>query len=82
MISSVLKKKWVWGILGPTKHGENHASRWIRDLWSKGLSLILEYFWLFLSFCVLDDLFRFSKKFGFWGFGPPYYGFGATIRIG
>ena len=24
-----------------TKHGGNHASRWIRDLWSKGISLIL-----------------------------------------
>ena len=26
-----------------TKHGGNHASRWIRDLWSKGVSLILAY---------------------------------------
>ena len=26
-----------------TKHGGNHASRWIRDLWSKGISLILAY---------------------------------------
>ena len=26
-----------------TKHGQNHASRWIRDLWSKGISLILAY---------------------------------------
>ena len=24
-------------------HPGNHASRWIRDLWSKGLSLILAY---------------------------------------
>ena len=24
-------------------HGGNHASRWIRDLWSKGISLILAY---------------------------------------
>ena len=26
-----------------TKQGGNHASRWIRDLWSKGVSLILAY---------------------------------------
>ena len=38
---------------------------------------------MFLSFCVLDDFFRFSKKIGFLGFhGPPSYGIGATIRIG
>ena len=36
-----------------------------------------------MSFCVLDDFFRFSKKFGFWGIlGPPSYGIGATIGIG
>ena len=50
------------GILGPPG---NHASRWIRDLWSKGVSLILAYFETFLSFCVLDDFFHFSKKLGF-----------------
>ena len=38
------------------------------DLWSKGLSLILAYFYMFLSFCVLDEFFRFSKKLGFWVF--------------
>ena len=38
---------------------------------------------MFLSFCVLDDFFCFSKKNGFWGnLGPPYYRIGATIRIG
>ena len=26
-----------------TKHGGNHASIWIRDLWSKGVSLIFAY---------------------------------------
>ena len=26
-----------------TKHVENNASRWMRDLWSKGISLILAY---------------------------------------
>ena len=46
-------------------HPKIHASRWIRDLWSKGVSLILAYFKTFLSFCVLDDFFRFSKKSGF-----------------
>ena len=62
MIFSVFNKIRFWGILGPTG---NHASRWIRDLWSKGVSLILAYFETFLSFCVLDDFFRFSKKLGF-----------------
>ena len=43
----------------------------------------LAYFKMFLSFCVLDDFFRFSKKIGFLGIlGPPYYGIGATIRLG
>ena len=105
------------GILGPPG---KHTSRWIRDLWSKGVLLILAYFldifdflpfgmiffcfqknqvlglvlvqqnmvetthlnglqtsgqrayrkfWhisrRFLSFCVLDDFFFFSKKSGF-----------------
>ena len=35
------KKVWFLGILGPPG---NHASRWIRDLWSKGVSLMLAYF--------------------------------------
>ena len=74
------KKIWFLGILGPSR---NDASRWIRDLWSKGVMLILAYFLTFLSFCVLDDFFRFSKKICFLGiFGPPSYGIGATIRIG
>ena len=30
-----------WGILGQPG---NHTSQWIRDLWSKGVSLILAYF--------------------------------------
>ena len=35
------------------------------------------------EFCVLDDFFLFFKKIGFGGIlGPPYYGIGATIRIG
>ena len=38
------KKIGFWSILCPTKHGGNHAFRWIRDLWSKGVSLILSYF--------------------------------------
>ena len=40
MIFSVFKKNWVFCILGPPG---NHASLWIRDLWSKGVSLILTY---------------------------------------
>ena len=51
-------------LVHPT-HGGNHASRWIRDLWLKGISLILAYLETFLSFCVLDDFFRFSKKLDF-----------------
>ena len=37
----------------------------------------------FLSFCVLDEIFRLKKKNGFLCIiGPPYSGIGATIRIG
>ena len=53
------KKIEFLGILGPLG---NHVSRWIRDLWSKGKSLILAYFYIFLIFWVLDDFFRFSKN--------------------
>ena len=38
------KKKSFFCWVCLTKHGGNHASRWIRDLWSKGVSLILPYF--------------------------------------
>ena len=55
---------FFWLIL-PTKQGGNHSSWWIWDRWSKGISLILAYFWTFLSFCVLDDFFCFSNNFGF-----------------
>ena len=58
------KSFFCWFCL--TKHGGSHASWWIRDLWSKGVSLILAYLLTFLSFCVLDDFFHFSKKLGFW----------------
>ena len=43
-LKSPRKKKFFfvcWFCL--TKHGGNHASQWIRDLWSKGISLILAY---------------------------------------
>ena len=38
------KKIIIIGWFCPTKQGGNHTSRWIRDLWSKGVSLILAYF--------------------------------------
>ena len=54
----------------------------MRDLWLKGISLILAYLYTFLSFCAVDDFFR-IKKIEFLGIlGPPYRGVGATIRIG
>ena len=37
------KNKFVFCWFCLTKHGGNHASRWIRDLWSKGILLILAY---------------------------------------
>ena len=37
------KKKFVFCWCCLTKHGGNNTSRWIRDLWSKGVSLILAY---------------------------------------
>ena len=37
------QKKIVFCWFCLTKHRGNHASQWIRDLWSKGISLILAY---------------------------------------
>ena len=56
------KKSGFWGIL--CQPG-NHASRWIRDLWSKGVSLILAYFLTFLSLAFWMIFFHFSRKSGF-----------------
>ena len=50
------------GLLGILRPPENHAFQWIKDLWSKAISLILAYFLTFLSFCVLDDFFRLKKN--------------------
>ena len=63
-------------------YGGNQASQCIWDLWSKGVPLILAYLLIFLSFCVLDDFFRFSKKSGFWVFlvhGFWVFGGGDTL---
>ena len=67
-LKSPRKKKrfFCWFCL--TKHGGNQASRWIRDLWSKGVSLILAYLSTILSFCIFGWFFCFSKKSGFWVF--------------
>ena len=43
---SVFQKIRFFGILGAIKHSGNNASRWIRDLWSKGVSL---FFGIFLD---------------------------------
>ena len=56
------KKKFFFGLICLTKHGGNHTSQWIRDLWSKGVLLILAYFKTFLIFCVLDDFFSVFHK--------------------
>ena len=56
---------WFLGILGPPG---NHASQWIRDRWSKGVSQILAYL---KFFGIFDDFFIFSKKIGFWGILCP-----------
>ena len=82
-IKSQRKKKFFFCRFCLTKHGGNHASRWIRDLWSKGVSLILAYFYTFLSFCKFGWFFPIFKKIRFLGIlGPPSYGIGAIIRIG
>ena len=82
-LKSTRKKSFFCCWFCLTKHGGNHASRWIRDLWSKGVTQIWSYFSTFLSFCVFGDFFPFFKKIGFLGIlGQPSYGIGATIRIG
>ena len=43
-LKSPRKKKGFFCWFCLTKHGGNHTSQWIRDLWSKGVSLILAYF--------------------------------------
>ena len=42
-LKSPRAKKIVFCWFCLTKHGGNHTSRWIRDLWSKGVLLILAY---------------------------------------
>ena len=64
-LSTIAKKKVFFCFFCLTKQGGHHASRWIRDFGSKGLSLIFAYFYMFLSFCVLDDFFCFSNNSGF-----------------
>ena len=79
MIFLFFKQFGFLGILGPPG---NHTSRWIRDLWSKGISLILAYISMCLTFCVLDDISVFQKIWVLSILGPSYCGIGATIRIG
>ena len=80
MIFLFFKKIRFLGIIGPPG---NHASRWIWDLWLKGILLILAYFYMFFVFLRFGWLFPFFKKNEFLGIlGPPYCGIGATIRIG
>ena len=57
------KKSYFFCWFCLTKHGGNHASRWIRDLWSKDLWIILPYLSTFLSFSVLDYFFLFIYFF-------------------
>ena len=45
-----------------TKHVENHPSRWMRDLWTKGIPLILAYLKTFLSFLRFGWFFPFFNK--------------------
>ena len=62
MIFSIFFLIRFFEILGPPG---NHASQWIRDLWSKGILLILAYFYTFLVFAFWMIFFRFSKISGF-----------------
>ena len=59
-----------------TKHGWNHASRWIRDLWSKGVSLILAYLWRFWIFALwmIFSVFQKNLFFGYsWSTRKPCF---------
>ena len=60
-------KKLAFCSFSIAKHGRHHAPWWIRDLWSKGISIILAYLYTFLSFCVFNIFFTFSKKIEFFG---------------
>ena len=66
-------KKIVFCWFFLTKQGGNHASQWIRDLWSKGVSPILAHFWMCLSFLCFFFLLFFPcfKNFGFGGILCP-----------
>ena len=59
------KKKFFFYWFCLTKHGGNHASWWIRDLWSKGISVILAYLYTFWVFPFWIIFFCFYLFFGF-----------------
>ena len=58
-LKSQSKKKFVFCWFCLTKHGGNHVSRWIRDLWSKGISLIWRVSRCFWVFPLWNNFFRF-----------------------
>ena len=69
--SNVQKWSQIWTFLFGS------GLKWMRDLWSKGISLDV------FEFLRFGWFFRFFKKIGFLAIlGPPYRGIGASIRIG
>ena len=66
-VKSPRKKKFVFGWFFLAKHGGNHPSWWIRDLWLKGVSLILAYLWIFFfKFSQFQLFFLFKIRWLFW----------------
>ena len=74
------KSFFCWFCL--TKHGGNHASRWIRDLWSKGISLFFGISVNVFEFLQFGWFFPFFKKKWFLGIlGPSGNNASRWIRV-
>ena len=74
-LKSRRKKSLFFGWFCLATHGRNHTSRWIRDLWSEGVSLLLAYLKMFLSFAfwVIFSVFQKNQVFGYsWSTWKPH----------
>ena len=80
-VKSPRQKKFFLLLILPYKTWWKPASRWIRNLWSKGISLILASLDVF-EFLRFIWFFLFKKKIGFWGIlGPPSNSNSHSVRL-